>query len=172
MSTPLIVAATSYPDATRSETIELLLRLGADPNSQTRRKIAAIWWAIERNDSDSVGLLLGNGASPDVTDSYGWTPLMRAVFRPALVEQLLQAGASLEPVDKEGRSALHHAAQNRSIAVARILMVAGCDVGRTDHKDMTPADYARLGGNQELVALFEVGAKARPTASSSRLPEN
>ncbi|KAJ1525925.1 hypothetical protein ONE63_009113 [Megalurothrips usitatus] len=84
---------------------------------------------------DVVRMALEDGADVHVQDSYGWTPLMRAVMLDASVrvlELLLQAGASSGPRqpqrDKQGHSALHLAALSGRQDVAALLARHGADL--------------------------------------------
>ena len=55
--------------------IKNLLAGKANPNAPLADKSTALLWAVDRQDAQSVRLLLAAGAKPDVADIQGATPL-------------------------------------------------------------------------------------------------
>jgi ankyrin repeat protein len=75
-------------------------------------------------------LLLCAGASPDLEDTAGYTPLMHAVNakQPRTVAVLLKAGARSDPTNPVGQSALSLAIDRGSIAVLQALVQGKVDI--------------------------------------------
>jgi len=104
-ATPLLVAR-PHPDVIRA-----LLEAGADPNATNIRGRTVLHhamgydfdWAVE-----SVRLLLHAGASVNVADKQGGTPLMWAAssHHVEIVRMLLAVGADVNARDRKGETAL------------------------------------------------------------------
>ena len=73
--------------------------------------------------------LVETGASVDIRDPLGRTPLIEASARgyPGLVEVLVKAGARVNQQDSVGNSALHHAVIGEHAVVVERLLSAGAD---------------------------------------------
>lgn len=78
--------------------------------------------------------LLGLGAKIDLPGDDGKTALMTAVWYSEVpvstIEKLLQLGASMDPYDRYGHSALHIACRSGQIAKAMTFLDAGADINR------------------------------------------
>ena len=94
------------------ECAQLLLEHGADPNQYLADGDTILIFIIEafrRHGNDAFTLLLGHGADPNLAHATtGLTPLMAAVFasRKSYVKLLLEYGADVTQVDREGRGVL------------------------------------------------------------------
>ncbi|KAH7353746.1 hypothetical protein B0T11DRAFT_287334 [Plectosphaerella cucumerina] len=88
-----------------SGVMEFLKRLGGDLET-------ALLWCTQEDDGGGIGTLLDAGASPEGPKDCPDPPLMLAVIagNEGIVEMLLDHGASLDVVDKEGRSPVEVAA--------------------------------------------------------------
>jgi ankyrin repeat protein len=77
--------------------------------------------AIEKNDVKKLRALLAAGFSPDERDKDGTTPLMKAAMFSQLdgFRALLDAGADVNAVSKNGQSVLHYAAAYGSAALVQ-----------------------------------------------------
>ncbi|KAL4630434.1 ankyrin repeat and EF-hand domain-containing protein 1 [Arapaima gigas] len=71
---------------------------------------SALHVASEANDIDMVGFLLAQGASPDVRDRKGRTPVMRAaeLGQDDVVALLVESRADMKAVDAEGKGVLFY----------------------------------------------------------------
>ncbi len=58
--------------------IKALLAQHADVNAPLADKSTVLAWAVDRQDEESVRLLLAAGAKPNLTDVSGATPLLLA----------------------------------------------------------------------------------------------
>ncbi|KAJ5247393.1 hypothetical protein N7468_002376 [Penicillium chermesinum] len=122
--------------------------------------------SAERGNVPATEYLLHAGAKTDVASSR-LSPLLRAVERDhyQIVRLLLDAGASPDSTDKEGRTALMTAAWKNHADVLQLLIMRGanivelllrteCEVDATDELGRTPLHWACATGNRRLVELL------------------
>jgi len=96
-----------------------------------------------------------------------------ACGRPAAVEILAELGFDVNakgrtdmPSDQPWQTALHKAAEDGNLELARTLLRLGADPGIRDHRfNGTPLSWARHFGQQELVELLEPLTAPDPAAS-------
>lgn len=86
-------------------------------------------------------------------------PLTPPGFAPAagneeLLKELLAAGADVDEVDEEGRTALHFAAGYGEIACAKLLIEAKAKLDLVDNNQNTALHYAAGYGQAESVKLL------------------
>lgn len=88
-------------------TVELLLRLGANPNHKSRTGKTALMLASSKGYLHVVKLLIRGGANINDSDSTGSTALMYAAYQDyhLIVEELLRNNADLGIVNANGQSA-------------------------------------------------------------------
>ncbi len=86
------------------------------------------------------------------------------------VRALLLNGADVNAAQGDGMTALHWAARNDDVQIARMLVYAGANVGATTRLgDYTPLHLAAKSGSAAVVAtLLEAGASATATTSTGR----
>jgi ankyrin repeat protein len=124
-------------------------------------------------------VLLGAGADPEgLVCGHGRPILCDAVAHPDVVRLLLWAGARADRPANEERglsnhprrlgnraTPLHYAAAEGDEESARLLLVAGADVGAVDSKGLTPLHLAALYRGKEMTLLL-LQAGADPEARS------
>eukprot|EP00968_Pinguiococcus_pyrenoidosus_P001784 scaffold83_cov246-Pinguiococcus_pyrenoidosus.AAC.13 len=149
----------------RSECISMLLRSGATSDPTSPQGITPLFLAASRCFTESVKvLLLSSGshraaANPHHAIKDGTTPLIAASERGCLeiVKRLLQDGSDARKTRNDGVSALHLAAQNGHLQVAKLL-IPETDVNLADHNGITPLMLASEQGQHAIVvALVQVG---------------
>ncbi|KPJ10116.1 Protein TANC2 [Papilio machaon] len=140
---PLILAAAEGHD----DIVETLLAHGADPDAVDADGISALGWACLRARIPTVMLLLDKGASIELADSSGRTPLALSCGAPAeLAELLLARGASLERVDRNGLRPLDRAIGQRNLPVVNCFLRKGAKLG--------PTTWVMASGKPEFMLLL------------------
>ena len=149
---------------------QLLLDAGADLHARNDNGRTVLMEAAENNPSPEViRLLLGAGAEIEVRDSrFSMPPLMFAAWHnesATVVEALLHAGADVHSRDRDGWTALMHAAafniNPASPAIIAALLAAGSEIDAVDDVERYTALMwaANHGEIPEVVhALLDAGA--------------
>ena len=142
---------------------------------------SALHWAAQRDHWPAAKTLICRGADPDIEDDTGDTPLHLAAHHPgcATLSRLLAAGAKhnvrnhtgtplllaarADPnaTDNAGNTPLHLAARGGPpwypIGHAKciaLLLDAGADPARCNHRGQQPSDTAHDTGNPDLALLL------------------
>jgi len=117
--------------------------------------------AVTYGKADVVKALLAKGANINETDSSGSTPLMIAAGgTPYLANNLpmigilIDARASLEARDSQGRRALHRAASEGQTAAAALLLNSGALINPKATDGATPLFYAVQFGKKPVMDLL------------------
>ena len=157
--TPLLRAILARP--WRPETIEQLLKAGADPNGAATDGNTALHCAIDvaprrgKGEERILRMLLRAGASLNRRQCHGWTPLLCAILRGrvAAARLLLEAGADPDecmpreavPAFNAGRTALMVALTSRNAdQLLQALLDAGANPDAVDLHGMTFFEYAAV----------------------------
>jgi|GEM_PF-1683581 len=117
----------------------------------------ALHWAVLTGQQDYTAILLRRGASPNVADSRGWTPLMYATERHAIMFMLslILGGSNLDTVAKDGHTALGIALETGDAKAAEILLWSNANPFPKGVPDeLQPAKVAAA-RSPELKRLFE-----------------
>ncbi len=131
----------------------------------------SLHWAVNREDLETVDLLIAAGANVKATNAFGATPLWLACANgnAAVLEKLLRAGADPNVTMAEGDTTLMTAARSGSVAGVRLLLGKGVDVNARERSmGQTALMWAASEGHTDVVkALLEGGAdlQARSTGS-------
>lgn len=125
-----------------------LLERGADPNVTGAGKKTALMYAVETGDSLSMKILVLNGASLELSDREGTSPLMVAALNRQFeaAHFLLLKGAMPNQQDKYGASALIYAAGLNDYAMADLLLFFGASDSLKDEN-----------GNDALMTAVALG---------------
>ncbi len=144
--------------AGRPPTVELLLRLGADPNAQTDGGHTPLYCAGNECAVEGGGLvvraLVRGGADVDAHDgAKQCTALHMAARRGnvAIAEALLDCGANLEARDRAGETPLRRAVNCNKLDVASLLVALGADVQSRGSKGLTPVGAARTTAMKQVL---------------------
>ena len=125
---------------------------------------ATLW-----RDDGWTGLLLNNGADPNLSNRAGDTPLIAAarVGYKAAAEWLLARKAKVDETNRMGETALIIAVQQRHKDLVKLLLDKGADPDKADSAaGYSARDYARRDNrNPELLRLIE--AKKKPATAAA-----
>lgn len=165
--------------------IRCLLEHGADVAAQDALGCTALHYAAVRLQVEGARLLLAYGASPNMANHSGDTPLHLAMrfirhhsfaeLRPML-QLLLRHGGDVNACSPAGGSLLHCAVRRcedpAELAPAlRFLLAAGGDVNVADPTGCTPLHAAAGVGNMAAAQLFlRHGAEVDARAADGRTP--
>lgn len=152
---PLLHKAMQKPAFAR---MEYLLGLGLDPRQRghdgnTLLHVGAAAGLDER----MLQLLLGKGLKLTDVNAAGQLPIHLANLKS--LDVLVRAGAEVDAVDGQGRTALHAAAADKRTELVVELVRLGASVFKTDTKGRTPLHLAALSRSEAAVdALLAAGA--------------
>ena len=147
--------------------VRTLLERRADANAAEPDGTTALHYAIQRDDVETVDLLIRAGASVTTANRYGIAPLQVAatIGSAPILQKLLDAGADAKSATPEGETALMAAARNGDAASVKLLVSRGANIHAVESwKGQTALMWAAAENNAEAVkVLIEAGAdiKAR-----------
>ncbi len=123
----------------------------------------ALMVALAGAHAEAAQALLAGGAFVNARTAAGQTPLHAAIYCPALISALVQAGAQRDEPDALGRTPLHWAVRAEAEAASAALLTAGCNPNVADCDGETPLFAAARLGNTRLAAmLLDRGASVAP----------
>ncbi|HPB81686.1 MAG TPA: ankyrin repeat domain-containing protein [Spirochaetota bacterium] len=154
----------------------ILLKNGVDPNIMNKYGHSALNLARVNKNFDIINTLLANGADVNLQDRYGNTVLKKTVMdyigdyrmvdrtktdMQKMITLFLGRGANINDVDKFGRTALSHAVKEMNsrnrvkvLDVIPFLISKGARTDLRDRDQKSAIDYAREGGDSELISLL------------------
>ena len=154
------------------ETVQKLLRVGADVNEAQGDGMTALHWAAERGDLPLARMLIYAGSNIEAGTRIGhYTPLHIASRngRTEVVEALLAAGADVAAkTSNSGVMPIHLAAESGSVATTRALLDAGADANAVeDAWAQTPLIFAASANRVDVMeALLDAGADPAKTSKT------
>ena len=155
----------------RKETVDFVLKKGADPNLSSYRG-SPLFLASKMGFYDVALRLVQEGAEPEYAKNDGSTPLSEAVRNNHLevAELLIKAGADPELGDSMfKRTPVFLAAANGNAEMIEILCDNGADPKEADIYETTPLDNAVVNGGKEAVLLLlEKGAALTEDGNASK----
>ena len=148
-----------------SDTIELLLEHGCDPDITSWRGSSALHFAAMRGDLVSINHLLRYGAKADIRNQHGTSPLqlihMYGHMTPdqACVQRLLEAGANVNTEDNSGTTPPILAPQYAHYSTLKFLLQRGADPNKSAFDGETALDVAiQTNSHKALLILLDYGA--------------
>ena len=144
------------------EKVKALIAAGADVNERGADNESALLLASDKDKCsvEIVDILLTAGANPNLKTTLSWTPLMWAVtsYRADIAKSLIAAGADVNTLNSNGRTALMLVVQQRDVEeIVKLLLASGTNIKIKDKQNKTVIDYAKSGKIKRL--LKEAGAK-------------
>ena len=132
------------------DVVRALLENGANPNLRAHNGWSPLYQAARFAYVDTARALLDAGADVDLPDNDGLTPLMVAIIRGRVIDLsvgrittlLLLRGADPNRQDKDGNTALHHAALSGMTDAVPILIEHGASLAVKNRQGKTPLDLA------------------------------
>lgn len=131
--------------------------------------------AAESGDLERVKSLLRQGAPLNEPSKFkfGWTPLIGAVFHNEtnIVQYLVESGADVNCVDKDGRTPLMWAASwgDRGVPVVEILIARGANLEARDKDGATVFEHASSAPPKpELLRVLEAARSKKGDGSTVR----
>lgn len=141
---------------------ELFIDAGIDVNSRDAAGTPMICIAARHNRRDMIEKLLGLGADINaVSKDRGYSAVMDAVWKSntEIVEYLVEKGANLGYISRDGQPVLVLAVGTGNEKVCRILAEHGADPFMCDAMGMSALSYAKLFKKEALVPIFEAHRK-------------
>ena len=161
-------------DGGNPETLKVLLALGADVNAADSAQDTPILLAAWRPYKDAVNVLLDAGAELFVNTPRGEELLYFAAGGlERLFDRMVEKGASLTILNKDGGTLLHSAAGGDSLKIVESLVGQGFDVNRQDRFGWAPLHIAAEQGRRETIAyLVRKGADVNVRNLLGQTPYN
>lgn len=135
---------------------------------------AALHIVVERRDLTWLNFLAGKGASLNIKDKQGNTPLMLAVQGGFIdgIESLVRRKARVDEPNNAGETPLIRAVQRRDLRMIRLLLDGGANPDRRDTlAGLSARDYAKRDSrNPEILKTIEDAGKT-PKAPKLMGPE-
>lgn len=148
--------------ADNEEECNLFIDAGIDVNSRDAAGTPMLCIAARHNRKGMIEKLLSLGADIDaVSKDRGYSPVMDAVWKSnaEIVEFLVQKGANLSCISRDGQPVLVLAVGTGNEKICRMLVEHGADPAVCDSMGMSALAYAKLFKKTALVPLFEACQK-------------
>ena len=144
--------------ARKKEILDCYLAAGLDINSRDKDGTPILNNACRTENLDAVKWLCSLGADVNaVSEDRGYTPLMDAVWKgnKDIAAYLIDQGADLNTISKEGQSNLVLAVGADKLEIVRLLAEHGADPDVADAIGMSAYGYAQLFRKEEICAILE-----------------
>ena len=135
--------------------LPLLLR-AVDIDGRDAQGRTLLWKAAGNGRKVVVDVLIAEGASVDIANNRGVTPLSwlsctSVLGRGLMVETLIQARADVNKEDSDKHTPLWWASGYNRIETVRALIASGADVDAANHDGITPLSIAAARGHAAVV---------------------
>jgi ankyrin repeat protein len=154
------------------ESVTSLLDAGADIEAETNEGLTALFVAAQYQEDKAIELLISRGANPNCRTIKGQTPLMIATLVDVhsrnfaqmdtivkMIQALASAGANLDAVDAEGRTAVDYGTQTLHNEPLQCLLSLGANPNSHGSDGLGPLARAVIGADvQKVSMLLDAGA--------------
>jgi hypothetical protein len=133
------------------------LALGADVNERDSSGVAPLHYAARMGHTDIIGILVSNGADPDIVSAEGGnTPLHLAAWagQYGAAGLLLGNGASIDKTNERMETPLHWAVENGRTQTVALLLSRGADIEACDGGGAAPLRRAVTCGYCPIVDIL------------------
>ena len=165
-------------DAAWANDVEQARRLiasGANVNAKDQTEQSAYLVTTSEGYLELLELTLVSGGDVGSLDSYNGTGLIRAADRghAAICGRLVQAGVSVDHINRLGWTALHEAiilgdGSDRYVDTVRVLVAAGADLTLPSQNDQVrPLAHAEDRGHDRIVDLLRAALADRTTRAEA-----
>jgi hypothetical protein len=131
---------------------------------------SALHIVAKRRDKTWMSFLLERGANPNARDRDGVTPMQIASSLGFVdgVQLLLQYRANPSDANDAGETPLITATHHRDLVMVKLLLSGGADSSRPDNSGRSARDYAKLDGQDQIIAAFDGAAKTKPKVDPNK----
>lgn len=138
-----------------SETLDVLLSAGADPDLRDFNGESALHYAVINKDLAQAGTLLDSGSDLFLENNSGRTPLILA-FDAGEAFSVSMLASYLDTVDRWGNTPLFHAVEWQYPGVVSALIAAGSDPGYRNRQGITPLHLAVRSDDPGMAGMAEI----------------
>ncbi|WP_022977980.1 ankyrin repeat domain-containing protein [Nevskia ramosa] len=142
--------------------LKRMLDAGADVNGRDTLDQTPLIAAVSQDSLPAVEAVLKRGASVDIVDKAGWSPLHFATFFSAdttVMKALLDAGANVNAQNDRGITSLYFAAATGHEAQVKFLLEHGADRSIASKAGWTPLRITKVKGIESVAKLLDPEGK-------------
>ena len=156
----LLATVCATPPPEHPHAVVDILKLGADPTIAAKQGQTPLHRVVSRAQlmeraPEELEALCDAGAKVDPKDNEGRTPLCRAAGHVDLVHILLERGANVHELDRNGDLPLHFHIKRGANNTAVILARAGAPLDVPDYRGESALELCAKGGKSELIAPLQ-----------------
>lgn len=165
-----------FSAATRGDVAEVRTLLKRNPSLVFRKGKGgwtALHWAVSRDHTDVVDVLIANGAEINAKADDGYTPLHEAAFHGYrdVVRLLIEKKASIDAKDRNGSTPMYAATAQNHLDVVQLLLANKSDVNAGGPEGSSALDAAALFGREDIARLLlDSGANVNQIDSKGVTP--
>lgn len=125
------------------ETTKLLIKHGANVNTQDNEGMTPLMLNAEADRLEFVKVFFENGANPNIQSKKGTTAFMLSADSPEMIKMLLSAMADVSLKDKDGRTAVFYAIEKCQPNKLKVLSANRELFQLADNSGLTPKQFAQ-----------------------------